>query len=124
MVQKILVVDDDPVVQKILDQALRRNGFEVLLASSGEDGLTQAREHVPELIILDVLLPSLDGTEIAGLLQEDYKTHHIPVIYLTGLEAKEDAVLESNLEHDIIFSKPVDIEKLVAKVLEVTKKPN
>lgn len=122
--KKILLVDDDPVILKLVERALCEHGFAVICASNGHEAMESAKKETPDLIILDVLLPGLDGTEIAGLLQEDLRTHHIPVLYLTSLEPKEDQVLEENLKPDIIFTKPTNMNQLVEKVKDVTKNRN
>lgn len=120
MAKKILLVDDDEVILQTLQKGLQSKGYEILSATDGGVAIDIARSQVPDLIILDVLLPTIDGTEVSGRLQEDYRTCHIPVIYLTGLESKENAVVNEVLGQDVIFTKPVDFTKLLQKIQTLT----
>ena len=85
---KILVVDDSPVVVASLKAALTQEGFEVLTAADGVDAIQQAYTHRPDLIVLDVMMPRMNGYQTCRLLKAETVTKHIPVIFLTTQSAK------------------------------------
>jgi len=88
--QTILIVEDEPTLQKALRIALEREGYEVKSAMEGEAGLKLAKESKPNLILLDLILPKIDGFEILAELKKDESTKEIPVIILTNLESSQD----------------------------------
>ncbi len=90
MPKKILIIDDEPHLVEILANRLRSAGYEVISASSGEIGLEQARRENPDLILLDVLMPDLDGYEVLRHLKEAAPTRAIPVMMLTVKKWSED----------------------------------
>ena len=90
MAKKILFVEDDPTLQETLGEVLKGEGFEVLQALDGEEGLKLASEKNPDLILLDLNLPKISGFEVLGLLKGAEGTKNIPVIVLTNLESPED----------------------------------
>ncbi len=88
--QTILIVEDEPTLQKALRIALEQEGYEVKSALEGEAGLKLAKESKPNLILLDLILPKIDGFEILTELKKDESTKEIPVIILTNLESSQD----------------------------------
>ncbi len=118
---KILLIDDDAVLLAFLERGLSREGYTVSTCSNGIEALGRIRQEKPDLIILDVLLPGLDGTEIGGYLQEDYATSGIPILYLTGLEEKETNVLDTPFLAENVMAKPVDMKALIEKVKQLTQ---
>lgn len=90
MAKKILFVEDEEALQKTLGEYLRREGFEVTPALDGELGLKLANEVKPDLILLDIILPKIDGLEVLKNLKENKQTKEIPVIILTNLENLEE----------------------------------
>ena len=92
--QKILIVDDEESVVEIVKLRLETNNYEVITAYNGEEGLTKAKEEKPDLIILDIAMPDMDGFEVGRRLKQDDKTKHIPIIMLTA-RGKHDDVLKS-----------------------------
>ena len=84
--QKILIVDDDDAMADLLCQRLERQGYETIVAASGEDGLALARRHVPSLVLLDLRLPDADGFNVCQELADSSETCAIPVIILSGME--------------------------------------
>lgn len=88
--QTILIVEDEPTLQKALSVALEREGYEIKSALEGELGLNLAKEVKPNLILLDLILPKMDGFEILEALKKDEATKEIPVIILTNLESSQD----------------------------------
>ena len=83
---KILIIDDDDVMADVLGQRLGRQGFQVLTAASGQEGLALARQHAPSLVLLDLRLPDADGFNVCQELADDTTTCTIPVIILSGME--------------------------------------
>lgn len=90
IMQTILIVEDEPTLQKALSIALEREGYEVKSALEGDAGLNLAKESKPNLILLDLILPKIDGFEILAELKKDESTKEIPVIILTNLESSQD----------------------------------
>jgi DNA-binding response OmpR family regulator len=90
IMQTILIVEDEPTLQKALRIALEREGYEVKSALEGDAGLKLAKESKPNLILLDLILPKIDGFEILAELKKDESTKEIPVIILTNLESSQD----------------------------------
>ncbi|KKT26180.1 MAG: Response regulator receiver protein [Parcubacteria group bacterium GW2011_GWA2_43_9b] len=86
----ILLVEDEPTLQKTLSLALTQEGYEVKSALDGEIGLRLARESKPDIVLLDLILPKMDGFEVLDELKKDEATKNIPVIVLTNLESTQD----------------------------------
>jgi len=86
----ILFIEDESAIQKTLASALEKQGFEIISALNGEIGLRMAREKQPDLVLLDLILPKMNGFEVLGKLKETEETKSIPVIVLTNLEQIED----------------------------------
>lgn len=112
--QRILVIDDDPAVTSVLKRGLSYEGFAVDIASSGVEGLAIAREHVPDLVVLDIMMPGMDGLEVLRRLRgSDSK---LPVLLLTGKDAPSDQILGLERGADDYVVKPFTFEILVARV--------
>lgn len=90
--KKILVVEDDPMISSIYEAKLKADGFEVAIAVDGGKGLELARQDKPDLVMLDVILPGLDGFSVLEEIKKDKATKHIPVIMLTNLGTEDDKV--------------------------------
>lgn len=88
--KRILIVEDEPTLQKSMVEFLMAEGFEAISAMDGERGLEIAKKDLPDLILLDIILPKKDGYEVLTALKADEKTKNIPVILLTNLESAED----------------------------------
>ena len=88
--RRILVVDDEPVIVKTLTKAIRRQGFDVVSAADGEEALEKVRSTNPDLVILDIQMPKLDGTEVLQRIKGSPETASLPVIMLTGKAGDED----------------------------------
>lgn len=110
---RVLVVEDDETLRFTLDHNLRREGYRVLTASRGDDGLRVAREQAPDLIVLDVMLPGIDGIQVARLLRRDAA---IPIIMLTALGAEGDRVAGLDAGADDYLAKPFGMRELLARV--------
>jgi DNA-binding response OmpR family regulator len=112
--QRILVIDDDPSVTSVIRRGLGYDGFQVDTASTGAQGLSIARDHVPDLVILDVMLPGLDGYEVLARLRNASAT--LPVMMLTARDAAADQVRGLDLGADDYIVKPFTFEVLCARV--------
>ena len=114
--RKVLVVDDEPSIAKILRKQLEVAGFEVNVGVDGEDGLAKAREWRPELILLDVMLPKLNGHEVCKALKADAELKHVTVIMLTAKAQRQDQELAQSQGADGFLTKPFQLSELLAKV--------
>jgi DNA-binding response OmpR family regulator len=121
--KKILSADDDPVVQQFVSAILNENGYEVYTATDGEQAVAQAKAVLPDLMILDLIMPYRDGYEVLRLLREAPETRSIPVIILSAKSKEEDIIrgLEGGADDFII--KPFNALELVARVRMVLARP-
>jgi DNA-binding response OmpR family regulator len=115
----ILVVDDEPNIADLVELYLRREGFRVVKAATGEDGVRAVGDHRPRLVILDVGLPDIDGLEVCRRLRQ---TSSIPVIFLTARDTEVDRVLGLELGADDYVTKPFSPAELVARVKAVLRR--
>jgi two-component system alkaline phosphatase synthesis response regulator PhoP len=92
MAQKILVIDDEPHVVKIVESRLKVSGFEIIAAYGGKEGLEKAKQEKPDLILLDIIMPDIDGLEVLVRLRQDEDTKSIPVIMLSARGETDDIV--------------------------------
>ena len=115
-VNKILVVDDSPTERHVLAELLRGAGYQVVLAEDGEEGVACAKEVLPDLIIMDVVMPGTNGFQATRALTRDDSTKHIPVILCTTKDQETDRVWGMRQgAHDYV-TKPVDQPALLAKI--------
>lgn len=112
--QRILVIDDDAAITKVLKRGLSYEGFAVETAASGAEGLTMAREHPSDLVILDVMMPGLDGYEVLHRLRA--ADEQLPVLMLTAKDAPDDQVQGLEAGADDYVVKPFTFEVLAARV--------
>jgi two-component system OmpR family response regulator len=120
---RVLVVDDEEHITELVAMGLRYNGFEVERAASGRAALAAVEAHRPDLIVLDVMLPDLDGFEVARRLRADGgEVTRIPVIFLTARDATEDKVQGLRLGSDDYVTKPFSIEELIERVRAVLRR--
>ncbi len=114
--KKILVVDDDQAMLLSVEQRLKSWGLTVFTSSTGEDALRLAKEHVPHLILLDIMLPRMKGREVCDKLKADPSTKAIPVIFLTALGLADHIRAGMNLGADDYLVKPFDPESLKERI--------
>jgi PleD family two-component response regulator len=112
----ILIIEDDLDVAEMLDAYFRVQGYEVLTANWGEDGVKVCQKEHPALIILDIRLPDIDGFEVATRLRENRRTANIPIIFLTEKRARADILQGLELGADDYITKPFDIQELRLRV--------
>lgn len=119
----VLVVDDEEHITELVAMALGYNGFDVVRAASGRAALGAIQKDRPDLVVLDVMMPDLDGFEVARRMRQDEGAgHHVPVIFLTARDATEDKVAGLRLGSDDYVTKPFSIEELVERVKAVLRR--
>jgi two-component system phosphate regulon response regulator PhoB len=116
MKPKILVVDDEPDAVELIEFNLKANGYDVVSATDGEEALEKARSILPSLIVLDIMLPEVDGMEVCKILRRDQRTSAIPIIMLTAKAAEIDRVLGLELGADDYVTKPFSPRELILRV--------
>jgi DNA-binding response OmpR family regulator len=116
MAKTILIIDDEPDLVKLLDYHLTRADYAVLSARDGESGLALARKHVPDLVILDVMMPGVDGFEMCKRLRQEPATSRLPVLMLTAKADESDRVLGLELGADDYVTKPFSVREVTARV--------
>ena len=114
--EHILIVDDEEDVLELVQYNLERSGYHVATATSGEQALTQSKKKIPDLIILDLMLPGIDGLEVCKQLKSDVKTESIPIIMLTAKGEEADIVTGLELGADDYVTKPFSPKVLVARI--------
>jgi len=112
----ILVVDDEPDLVELVEYNLKREHFQVTTTADGESALELARKELPDLILLDLMLPGIDGLEVCRQLKSEGRTSHIPIIMLTAKADEADAVIGLAQGADDYVRKPFGIRELVARV--------
>jgi two-component system alkaline phosphatase synthesis response regulator PhoP len=119
---RVLVAEDERDVAELLRYTLAREGFEVILAANGADALREARDSRPDLVLLDLMLPQVNGWELCRRLKQDPATRALPVIMLTARAEEGDKVLGFELGADDYVTKPFSTRELVARVRAVVRR--
>ena len=114
--QTILIIEDEPSLVEVLSYNLEKEGFEVLTASNGRDGLERARSALPDLVILDLMLPLIDGLQVCAQLRGDAKTQNIRVLMLTARSEETDEVVGFNVGADDYVTKPFKVRPLIHRI--------
>ncbi len=115
---RVLIVDDEPDLRSVLRFGLEAERFEVLEAADGEEGLRLACDQVPDLIVLDLMLPRMDGYKVCRALKFDDRYRRIPVIILSARQGETDRRLALDLGADAYLTKPYDMKDLVTRIRE------
>ena len=118
MPKKILVVDDEEDMVAILLRRLKHYGYETACAHDGKEALRAIKEERFDLVISDIMMPVMDGAQLARVLRSDPTTKDIPLIFLTALQAQDEKTSYGIAESETIFTKPFDIKALVSKIEE------
>jgi len=116
MRKKILIIDDEVEIVETIQYRLEAEGFEVICAYDGFTGLTMARTSAPDLIILDVLMPKMDGFNTCRMIKFDMKHEHIPIIILTGRCEEKDMKTIEEIKADVFMKKPFEGQELLAQI--------
>jgi two-component system OmpR family response regulator len=119
-IPKVLVVDDEPNIRELVEVALKFHGCAVAVSASGKDALHQAEIYQPDLMILDVMLPDMDGFEVCRSLRSE--GNDVPVIFLTARDTTSDTIRGLTLGGDDYVTKPFSVEALVARVRAVLRR--
>lgn len=117
---KVLLVDDDPTTRNLISHFLRKENFIVDKAAGGTEGLAKARSGKPDLLVLDVVVPGMNGFELLSLLKKDPETASIPVLILSSLD-EEEAIVKGLEEGADYITKPFSPRVLVAKIKKILK---
>ena len=120
--KRILIVDDEEDIVNVLRFRLEANNYAVLSASEGQEGLNKARAEKPDLIILDLMLPKLDGYKVCRMLKFDESYKSIPIIMFTARAQKKDEELGMEMGADAYIAKPFEPEILLGKIKELLGK--
>ena len=116
MRKTILIVEDEPKNMKLLRDLLQRFGYEILEAPDGEQGVKLAGEKIPNLILMDIMMPKMDGLEATRIIKADIKTKHIPIIALTSFAMKGDRERTIEAGCDGYIAKPIDILEVLKTI--------
>ena len=119
MVKKILIADDEPGQVSMLESLLKDRGYEVIMSSDGKDAIEQAVRHHPDLIILDIMMPHMGGTDAASLLKHDVRTKDIPIFFVTAVITSEDLVPTKGKPYKM-FAKPVKFFELLDAITKLS----
>jgi two-component system phosphate regulon response regulator PhoB len=116
---KILIVEDDPDIRELLRFNLEKAGYNLFLAEDGEKALTQARKHSPDIILLDLMLPGVDGLEVCRTLKQDPELQRIPVMMVTAKGEEMDRVVGLELGADDYVVKPFSLREVVLRIRKI-----
>lgn len=119
--KKILIVDDEIDLVEMLTIRLEANNYQVISSADGQDGLDKARTEKPDLIILDLMLPKIDGYKVCRMLKFDEKYKRIPIILFTARAQESDMRLGEEVGADAYLTKPFEPDILLGKVAELLK---
>ncbi len=121
MAKKILVVDDEIDLVKVIEIRLKHAGYEVLVANDGQEALDRARKEKPDLILLDLMLPKIDGYKVCRMLKFDEKYKNILIVMFTAMAQESDAKLGFETGADAFITKPFQHKVVLAKIKELLK---
>jgi DNA-binding response OmpR family regulator len=117
--KRILIVEDETELVKAIEIRIKHAGYEVLTAYDGQEGLEKAKKEKPDLIILDLMLPKMDGYKVCALLKKDARFSRIPIIMLTARAQESDKKLGFEVAVDAYITKPFQHEVVLAKVRDL-----
>jgi two-component system, OmpR family, alkaline phosphatase synthesis response regulator PhoP len=124
MAKKILIIEDDPATSRLVDYSLRHAGYEVISSSNGMDGLRKAHSEVPDLVILDVMLPGMDGFEICHRLRAEKDTEKLPILMFSAKAQEIDKETGIKVGADDYLTKPSPPSEIVSRVQKLLVKKN
>jgi len=119
---KVLIIDDEPELMEMVSLRLEANDYQVISACDGQEGLDKVRSEKPDLIILDLMLPKIEGYKVCRLLKFDERYKHIPIILFTARALQSDIELGAEVGADAYITKPFEPDMLLAKVVQLLKK--
>lgn len=118
----ILVIEDDDIVALTIERCLRRENYKVTLANSGVEGLQLARRHHPEMVILDVIMPGMDGFAVCREMRADPILSNVPILFLTAKTKTEDRITGFNAGADDYLGKPFNLDELMLRVRAILRR--
>jgi two-component system, OmpR family, phosphate regulon response regulator PhoB len=119
---RVLVIEDETDIRQVLDFNLRQAGYDVVSTPRGQDGLRLAREQLPDLILLDLMLPDLAGTDVCRALKDDASTRAVPVVVVTARGEEIDRVVGFELGADDYVTKPFSMRELLLRIRAILKR--
>lgn len=119
--KKILIVDDEPNIVMALEYTFKKNNFEVFIARDGQEALDILNNDLPDIIILDVMMPNVDGYDTLEQIKNDHRLRDTKVIFLSAKSKEKDIEKGLSLGADLYMTKPFSVKKLVEQVNELTK---
>ena len=122
MRQTILVVDDEPDIVEIIQYNLEKSGFDVIVAADGPVALEKARDETPDLIVLDLMLPGLEGTDVCRILKQDERTRSIPILMLTAKSEEIDRIIGLELGADDYVVKPFSPREIALRIRNILRR--
>ena len=120
--QTILVVDDEEDLLDLIEYNLKQEGYNVLKAGNGVEGIEMTRKHSPDLVLLDIMMPKMDGLEVVELMRDDAKLKHIPIIFLTARGDEKTEVEGLDKGGDDYITKPISTTKLISRIKAVLRR--
>ncbi|TVR26664.1 MAG: response regulator [Balneolaceae bacterium] len=120
--QTILVVDDEQDLLDLIEYNLKKEGFRVLKAENGEQGIQAAREHKPNLVLLDIMMPKMGGIEVCDQMRSDPGLKHIPIIFLTARSDERTEIEGLDKGADDFITKPISTTKLISRIKAVLRR--
>lgn len=120
--QTILIVDDEQDLLDLIEYNLKKVGFDVLKAENGLEGIEMARTYHPHLVLLDIMMPKMDGFEVVDRMRDDPKLKHIPIIFLTARGDEKTEVEGLNKGGDDYITKPISTTKLISRIHAVLRR--
>ncbi len=122
MRQTILVVDDEPDIVEIIQYNLEKSGFDVIVAADGPTALEKARDETPDLIVLDLMLPGLEGTDVCRILKQEERTRSIPILMLTAKSEEIDRIIGLELGADDYVVKPFSPREIALRIRNILRR--
>ena len=122
MRQTILVVDDEPDIVEIIQYNLEKSGFDVIVAADGPAALEKARDETPDLIVLDLMLPGLEGTDVCRILKQEERTRSIPILMLTAKSEEIDRIIGLELGADDYVVKPFSPREIALRIRNILRR--
>ena len=120
--QTILVVDDEQDLLDLIEYNLKKEGFAVIKAENGLEGIKAAKEHKPDLILLDIMMPKMDGLEVCNQIRQDQEIKKTPIIFLTARGDEKTEVEGLNMGGDDYVTKPISTTKLMSRIKAVLRR--
>jgi DNA-binding response OmpR family regulator len=118
----VLLIEDDDIVARTIERCLRGSEFRVAIANSGVEGLQAARRRIPDLIILDVIMPGMDGYTVCREIRADPMLQEVPILFLTAKTKDEDRIAGFNAGADDYLSKPFNLDELILRVRAILRR--